>query len=97
MKRKPSVGAKLEALKEGRELQVDLSILSEPGTYPDTDESAVLALARAFQREENPNYWAVSWGNQEKASAFFNGNGLVRTLERIAELESELDESEQDE
>lgn len=86
----PSVAEKLQALKEGHELPVDLSILRPAGTHLDTDERAVLALARAFQHAEDPDYVSISWDCQVRASRFFNGHGLARTLERILELGGEL-------
>jgi hypothetical protein len=49
VKKRPTVKQKLEALKQGQELPVDLTLL-KPGEYLDTDERAVLTLARAYEK-----------------------------------------------
>ena len=87
-KRTPSTKMKLEALKQGRELSVDPFALAhaEPGTYPGTDEKAVLTLAREYQRAEDSDYVYISWNNQVKAANYFNTHGLVNTLDEIVRI-----------
>lgn len=89
MPRKPSVKQKLEALKAGRELPVNPDTLwrGTVGAVPDTDERAVLDLARAIHRAES-NDCAVSWSAQERAAKFFNASGLIETLDEMFRLEA---------
>ena len=79
------INAKLVALNLGKELPLDPYAMAhgEVGQVPPTDERAVLALARAYQREEDPDYVSVSWPNQVKAAAYFNAHELIETLDEV--------------
>jgi hypothetical protein len=85
--KRPTVAAKLAALKRGVRLPVDPGAMHEVGTYLDTDERAVHILARVYQEKEDPTYWATSWANQVKAADFYNAHGLARTLDEILRLD----------
>ena len=87
-RRRPTVSQKLAALKQGRELPVDLTLM-RPGDYADTDERAVLDLARAYQRAEDPDNVVTSWANQERAMSYFAEHGLVATIDEIIRLGGE--------
>ena len=90
-KRKPTVKDKLAAVKEGRDLPVDLMPHpSDIGRALDTDEKLVLDLARAYQHAEDPDYIAVSWANQERAMNYYNVYGFVDTLTELFRIEGEV-------
>lgn len=76
---------KLDALKNGRELPVDVRAMAFV-EYPGTDERAVLTLAREYQRVEDPNRAATSWACQERAADYFNARGLARTIDEIIRI-----------
>jgi hypothetical protein len=84
-----SVRKKLEALKAGRELPVDVYALAHGrvGDVPDTDERAVLELACAIHHAESDRV-AVSWEAQERAAQYFNTHGLSKTLDEMFRLEA---------
>ena len=87
-----STRQKLEALKAGRELPVDVRSLwrsTSIGDVPPPDERAVLLLARAIHRAESNNV-ATSWSAQTRAADYFNAWGLAGTLDEILRLDPGL-------
>jgi len=85
-----SVKKKLEALKSGKELPVDVRNLwksTAVGQVPDTDERCVLGLARAIHRAESRDV-STSWSAQERAAAYYNKHGLAKALDEMFRLEA---------
>jgi hypothetical protein len=78
--KRPTTREKLEALKRGVELPVNLDLM-QPGDYAGPDERAVLTLARVYEAAIDPDYSVISRASQEKAEAFFNAHGLLETLD----------------
>ena len=76
--------ANLERLRRGEIPQVSIGAVD---ANPVPDERAVLILARCFQYQEDPDYAVVSWANQVKAQDFHNNHGLLKTLDKILELD----------
>jgi len=84
--KRPTTREKLDALKRGVETPVDVNTLWRV-EHPDVEERAVLQLARALHRSRSTGC-AVSWEAQKEAAAYFNANGLARTLDEMFRLEA---------
>lgn len=65
----------------------DLAKLHPAGTYANTEDRAAMRLARAIHFAESTCV-SVSWNAQTRAQAFYNANGLARTLDESARLEA---------
>jgi hypothetical protein len=82
---------RLETLRAGGIPQVTAEDLwrGTPGEVPETEELAIMALARAIHRAESTGC-AVSWSAQERAMKFHNEHGLIATLDEVLRLGGEL-------
>jgi len=85
-KKRPTQKEKLEALKGGVELPVDIDTLWRVKD-PDVEERAVLELARAIHRARSRGC-AISWDAQVEAARYYNAHGLAETLDEMFRLEA---------
>lgn len=67
--------------------KVALSQFGSPGDYATLHEKLCLDLSKAYQQQENPDHWCISWANQVKAQDYFNEHGFVDTLNHLTELQ----------
>jgi hypothetical protein len=67
--------------------KADLRTLRPIGSYPGTDDSCALRLARAIHAAES-THCVTSWSAQERAEAYHNAHGLASALDECKRLEA---------
>jgi hypothetical protein len=74
-------------LEDSKQKRADLRTLRQPGTYPGTEDSCALRLARAIHGAES-TCCVTSWSAQEQAQDFYNAHGLAASLDECSRLEA---------
>lgn len=87
MKRAKRLKEGLFSFRNGVEPKVTIQDLldHEVGEIPLPEDQAILNLAAAIHESRSTNC-AISWAAQEEALAYYNENGLAKTLDRTWEL-----------
>jgi len=67
--------------------KADLRTLRQPGTYPNTEDSCALRLARAIHASES-THCVTSWDAQVRAENFYNAHGLAAALDECERVEA---------
>ena len=67
--------------------KADLRTLHPAGSYPNTEDSCALRLARAIHAAESTSC-VTSWSAQERAEDYYNAHGLARALDECERLEA---------
>ena len=65
----------------------NLRKLYATGTYLNTEDSCAHRLARAIHAAESTSC-VTSWSAQERAEAYYNANGLARSLDECERFEA---------
>jgi hypothetical protein len=67
--------------------KANLRKLHPSGTYLNTEDSCAHRLASAIHAAESTSC-VTSWSAQERAEAFYNANGLARSLDECERFEA---------